>query len=101
MHSVRMLCLREPCTQGLTILCLLAKSKPQYVQRTAGGGKWTVAMIIISTILEWSELTRWWRGEEAHTVAVEKGVSHILNINLDIVVRMKCQDLHVNVQDAA
>lgn len=77
------------------------KSKPQYVQRTAGGGKWTVAMIIISTILAWSELTRWWRGEEAHTFAVEKGVSHILNINLDIVVHMKCQDLHVNVQDAA
>ncbi|KAK1760603.1 endoplasmic reticulum vesicle transporter-domain-containing protein [Echria macrotheca] len=77
------------------------KSKPQYVQRTAGGGKWTVAMMVVSAILFWSELARWWRGSETHTFAVEKGVSHILDINLDIVVRMKCADLHVNVQDAA
>ncbi|KAK3377917.1 endoplasmic reticulum vesicle transporter-domain-containing protein [Podospora didyma] len=77
------------------------KSKPQYVQRTAGGGKWTVAMTIVSVILFWSELGRWWRGTESHTFAVEKGVSHAMNINLDIVVKMKCKDLHVNVQDAA
>jgi len=32
---------------------------------------------------------------------VEKGVSHDLQINLDIVVAMKCQDLHINVQDAS
>ncbi|KAL2023767.1 hypothetical protein VTK56DRAFT_1034 [Thermocarpiscus australiensis] len=77
------------------------KSKPQYVTRTAGGGKWTVAMALVSLVLFWTELARWWRGTEIHTFAVEKGISHILNINLDIVVRMKCQDLHVNVQDAA
>jgi len=58
-------------------------------------------MIIISAILSWSELARWWRGTEQHTFAVEKGVSHILDINLDMVVRMHCADLHVNVQDAA
>ncbi|KAK4240995.1 endoplasmic reticulum vesicle transporter-domain-containing protein [Achaetomium macrosporum] len=77
------------------------KSKPQYVTRTAGGGKWTVAMALVSLVLFWSELARWWRGEEQHTFAVEKGVSHVLNINLDVVVRMRCADLHVNVQDAA
>ena len=58
-------------------------------------------MAIVSVILFWSELGRWWRGTETHTFAVEKGVSRILDINLDIVVRMKCADLHVNVQDAA
>ncbi|KAI1495037.1 endoplasmic reticulum vesicle transporter-domain-containing protein [Biscogniauxia mediterranea] len=77
------------------------KSKPQYVTRTSGGGKWTVAMAVISLVLLWSELGRWWRGEEDHTFSVEKGVGHSMQINLDIVIKMQCKDLHVNVQDAA
>ncbi|KEY72152.1 hypothetical protein S7711_00161 [Stachybotrys chartarum IBT 7711] len=77
------------------------KSKPQYVVRTSGGGKWTVAMTVICTFLFWSEVARWWRGSETHTFAVEKGVSHQMQINLDIVVHMQCTDLHVNVQDAS
>ncbi|KAL2135383.1 hypothetical protein VTI74DRAFT_8795 [Chaetomium olivicolor] len=77
------------------------KSKPQYVTRTSGGGKWTVFMLLVSSVLVFSELSRWWRGAEQHTFAVEKGVSHTLDINLDIVIRMRCADLHVNVQDAA
>ncbi|GAP91197.1 putative copii-coated vesicle protein [Rosellinia necatrix] len=77
------------------------KAKPQYVARTSGGGKWTVAMIIVSAILIWSELGRWWEGEEDHTFSVEKGVGHEMQINMDVVVRMNCKDLHVNVQDAA
>lgn len=77
------------------------KAKPQYVQHTAGGGKWTVAVIIVSAILFWSELSRWWRGTETHTFAVEKGVGHGLDVNLDMVIKMKCSDLHINVQDAA
>lgn len=78
-----------------------AKSKPQYVTRTSGGGKWTVAMVVVSVVLLWSEMARWWRGSEDHAFAVEKGVSHSMQINLDIVVRMQCGDLHVNVQDAS
>jgi hypothetical protein len=58
-------------------------------------------MAIVSLILVWSEFSRWWRGSETHTFAVEKGVGHSMQINLDIVVRMKCSDIHVNVQDAA
>jgi len=58
-------------------------------------------MSLIALILFWAELSRWWRGTEEHTFAVEKGVAHTLDINLDIVVRMRCADLHVNVQDAA
>lgn len=58
-------------------------------------------MIIVSAILIWSELARWWQGEEDHTFSVEKGVGHSMQINLDVVVRMACKDLHVNVQDAA
>ena len=78
-----------------------AKAKPQYVQRTSGGGKWTVGMLIISFLLVSSELSRWWRGHEDHIFAVEKGVGHDLQINLDIVVAMQCGDIHINVQDAA
>ncbi|KAI2473297.1 DUF1692-domain-containing protein [Annulohypoxylon bovei var. microspora] len=77
------------------------KSKPQYVTHTSGGGKWTVAMSLVSFVLLWSELGRWWQGEENHTFAVEKGVGHSMQINLDVVLKMKCKDLHVNVQDAA
>jgi hypothetical protein len=36
-----------------------------------------------------------------HAFAVEKGVSHQLQLNVDVVIRMRCDDLHVNVQDAA
>ncbi|RCI13140.1 hypothetical protein L249_1138, partial [Ophiocordyceps polyrhachis-furcata BCC 54312] len=77
------------------------KSKPQYVTRTSGGGKWTVAMGLVSMVLLWSEMARWWRGSETHAFAVEKGVSQSMQINLDTVVRMQCGDLNVNVQDAA
>ncbi len=78
-----------------------AKSKPEYVTRTAGGGKWTVAMVFISLVLMGSEVARWWRGQETHNFAVEKGISHDMQINLDIVVNMLCNDLHINVQDAS
>ena len=78
-----------------------AKSKPQFVTQTSGGGKWTVATIIVSIILILSELSRWWRGAESHVFAVEKGVGHTMLMNLDTVVRMRCADLHINVQDAA
>jgi len=77
------------------------KAKPQYVTRTAGGGKWTVAMLIVSFLLISSEFSRWWRGNETHTFAVEKGIGHSLQINLDVVIAMRCEDIHINVQDAA
>lgn len=81
--------------------CVVAKSKPQYVTRTSGGGKWTVAMMVCSVIFVWTELARWWSGTESHNFAVEKGVAHDMQINLDMVVRMQCSDIHVNVQDAS
>jgi hypothetical protein len=58
-------------------------------------------MSVVSLILFWSEFSRWWTGTETHTFAVEKGVGHSMQINLDVVVRMRCADLHINVQDAA
>ena len=55
----------------------------------------------MSTLLSLTEIRRWYRGHETHHFSVEKGVSHDLQINLDIVVPMKCPDLHINVQDAS
>lgn len=40
-------------------------------------------------------------GTTTHSFSVEKGVAHDLQMNLDIVVAMKCDDLHINVQDAS
>ncbi|OBT99858.1 hypothetical protein VE01_02246 [Pseudogymnoascus verrucosus] len=77
------------------------KSKPEYVTKTSGGGKWTVLMLIISALLTFSELGRWWRGNEDHTFEVEKFVSRDLQVNLDMVVAMRCPDIHINVQDAS
>lgn len=78
-----------------------AKAKPQYVTQTSGGGKWTVAMMFVSVLLLISEFGRWWAGHETHTFVVEKGLGHSLQVNIDIVVKMKCSELHLNVQDAA
>lgn len=60
-----------------------------------------MAMLVVSFLLIFSEFTRWWRGYETHTFAVEKGVGRDLQINLDIVLPMQCGDIHINVQDAA
>lgn len=58
-------------------------------------------MILVSMVLVFSELSTWWRGGETHTFAVEKAVGHDLQINLDMVIQMKCHDIHINVQDFA
>lgn len=58
-------------------------------------------MLIVSCILLLSETSRWWRGHEEHTFAVEKGVGQDLQINIDIILKMRCPDLHINVQDAS
>lgn len=58
-------------------------------------------MLVVSFLLIFSEFTRWWRGYETHTFSVEKGVGRDLQINLDLVMAMKCDDIHINVQDAA
>ena len=85
-----------------TILTTIsAKTKPTYTSASSRGGQWTIALLILCTLLTITELRTWWAGEETHHFSVERGVSHELQLNLDIVVAMRCSDLHVNVQDAA
>ena len=77
------------------------KTKASYTQKTQNGGVWTVVLICASLWLTFSELGRWWVGDTTHSFSVEQGVGRDLQINLDLVVAMKCDDLHVNVQDAS
>ncbi|KAL8745764.1 MAG: hypothetical protein Q9190_002144, partial [Brigantiaea leucoxantha] len=77
------------------------KTKPSYTRRTSVGGYTTLVLLAFSAFLSLSELLRWYHGHETHLFSVEKGISHQLQINLDIVVPMLCNDLHVNVQDAS
>lgn len=82
-------------------LPLTAKTKPDYTAATHRGGQWTLLILIACTLVTISEFYTWVLGEESHHFSVEKGVSHQLQMNLDIVVAMHCRDLHINVQDAA
>lgn len=77
------------------------KTKANYTTKTSTGGFWTILLLCASVTLTLSELRRWWTGDTTHTFSVEQGVGHDLQINLDVVVAMKCEDLHVNVQDAS
>lgn len=86
---------------GLRTFDAFPKVKPTYTSATDRGGRWTLAVIILCTLLTFSELRTWWAGTETHHFSVERGVSHELQLNLDIVIAMKCSDIHVNVQDAA
>jgi len=77
------------------------KTKASYTQQTHNGGVWTIVLVCASVLLTWSELKRWWVGDTTHTFSVEQGVGHDLQINMDVVLAMKCDDIHVNVQDAS
>lgn len=57
--------------------------------------------MVASVSLLIGETRRYFAGEVTHSFTVEKGVSHQLQINLDMVVAMRCPDLHINIQDAA
>jgi len=62
---------------------------------------WTVTLILTCIYLSWSEISRWYTGTTTQTFSVEKGVSHDMQINIDVVIAMRCADLRVNMQDAA
>ena len=86
---------------GLRTFDAFPKTKPTYTTTTSAGGLTTLILAALCTLLTITELLTWSRGTESHHFTVERGVSHELQLNLDIVVAMHCADLHVNVQDAA
>ncbi|KAJ5924325.1 COPII-coated vesicle protein (Erv41) [Penicillium verhagenii] len=86
---------------GLKTFDAFPKTKASYTTPTHRGGQWTVLILLVCTIFSFSELRTWWRGTEQHHFSVEKGVSHELQLNLDVVINMPCDTLRVNIQDAA
>ncbi|KAF1836306.1 DUF1692-domain-containing protein [Decorospora gaudefroyi] len=77
------------------------KTKKTYLVQGRNSSAWTVTLILTCIYLAWSEITRWFAGTTSQTFSVEKGVSHDMQINIDVIVAMRCADLHVNMQDAA
>ncbi|KAF2462181.1 putative COPII-coated vesicle protein [Lineolata rhizophorae] len=77
------------------------KTKATYLTRGRSGGAWTVLLICTCVWLTLSETIRWFTGTTSYTYNVEKGIGHELQMNLDIVVAMKCSDVRINVQDAS
>ncbi|KAL4933067.1 endoplasmic reticulum-Golgi intermediate compartment family protein [Aspergillus undulatus] len=86
---------------GLQTFDAFPKTKPSYTTPSRRGGQWTVLILAICTILSLTEFRTWLKGTEAHHFTVEKGVSHDLQLNLDAVIHMPCDTLHINIQDAA
>lgn len=105
MHSVRTTSqwtsLRETDPRNERKLTDIAKTKPSYTSPSRRGGQWTLVILTICTFLSMTELRTWFKGSESHHFSVEKGVSHELQLNLDVVVNMPCDTLRVNIQDAA
>ncbi|KAL4884202.1 endoplasmic reticulum vesicle transporter-domain-containing protein, partial [Aspergillus karnatakaensis] len=86
---------------GLQTFDAFPKTKPSYTTPSRRGGQWTVLILTICTVLSLTEFATWLHGTETHHFTVEKGVSHDLQLNLDAVIRMPCDTLHINIQDAA
>ncbi|KKK18953.1 COPII-coated vesicle protein, partial [Aspergillus ochraceoroseus] len=86
---------------GLKTFDAFPKTKPSYTTPTRRGGQWTLLILVICTVFSFSEFRSWLKGTEAHHFTVEKGVSHDLQLNLDAVILMPCDTLHVNIQDAS
>ncbi|ORY14423.1 endoplasmic reticulum vesicle transporter-domain-containing protein [Clohesyomyces aquaticus] len=90
-----------PAKGGLASFDAFPKTKQTYLTRGRNSSLWTATLILTCVYLSVSEISRWFTGTTTQNFSVEKGVSHDLQINLDIVVPMRCADLHVNMQDAA
>lgn len=88
-------------SSGLRSFDAFPKTKPTYTSATEAGGRWTVFVVVLCVIMTFAELHRWIMGTETHHFSVERGVGHELQLNMDIVVAMRCEDLHVNIQDVA
>lgn len=67
--------------------------------RSQRGGASTVLMIIGLLFISWTEFGHFFGGEVDHQFKVEEQVSHVVTLNLDLVVNMPCNFIHTNVRD--
>lgn len=66
------------------------KVAPTYKTRSSKGGFLTVFLTAIIALLVWYELKEYLFGEPAYAFAVDKGIAHQLQINVDLTVAMPC-----------
>ncbi|KAF1815114.1 DUF1692-domain-containing protein [Eremomyces bilateralis CBS 781.70] len=86
---------------GFATFDAFPKTKATYLTRTRTGSAWTLLLIVTTVYLCITEIRRWVDGTISHNFSVEKGIGHQLQMNLDIIMAMKCEDLRINVQDAS
>jgi hypothetical protein len=66
------------------------KTLPAYKARSSKGGAATLILLLTVAVLVWFELQEYLFGEPHHSFAVDKGVGHQLQINVDMTVAMPC-----------
>jgi len=70
------------------------KVHQSYIQsKSSRGGIVSFALLCVIVILFWTETVLWWRGTEEMRVAVEKGIGHGMQLNVDITVAMACEGI--------
>ena len=66
------------------------KTLPSYKTRSSRGGAVTLVLGLIIAVLVWYELSEFLFGEPTYSFAVDKGIGHQLQINVDMTVAMPC-----------
>ncbi|POY76457.1 hypothetical protein BMF94_0658 [Rhodotorula taiwanensis] len=84
----------------LTAFDAFKKTNSTYRERTTRGGVWTVVVAFIVSLLLWHELSDYLYGEASYSFSVDRGISHDLQLNVDITVATPCHYLTVDVRDA-
>ncbi|BGP57505.1 hypothetical protein JCM8202_002223 [Rhodotorula sphaerocarpa] len=84
----------------LTAFDAFKKTNSTYRERTTRGGVWTVVVGFVVSLLLWHELRDYLYGDAAYSFSVDRGISHELQLNVDITVATPCHYLTVDVRDA-
>ncbi|KAF3118882.1 hypothetical protein TWF225_011905 [Orbilia oligospora] len=87
--------------EGLKSFDAFPKTRVSYTTRSSKGGVITMVFVAICVWLVWGELSLYLDGKSEEHFSVQGGEGHFMQINLDVIVAMPCDSLHVNVQDAA
>ncbi|KAK6329683.1 hypothetical protein TWF696_003553 [Orbilia brochopaga] len=87
--------------EGIKSFDAFPKTRVSYTTRSSKGGIITLIFVSICVWLIWGEMTVFLDGKSEEHFSVQGGEGHSMQINLDVIVAMPCDTLHVNVQDAA
>jgi hypothetical protein len=66
------------------------KTLPSYKSRSDRGGILTILLGIAIAVLVWFEASEYLYGEPTYSFAVDRGIGHQLQINVDMTIAMPC-----------